>query len=372
MTTRAKIFGDEPWLRWAVGSVVALLAFALLTSGIDALLPGPSGPRGSVYATADGGVAAYDQLLGEAGHRVVALRRVPSAAAIPADATLFVLDPPAIAPQDVAALRRFVIAGGALVAGGEAPQPWVDQLLGRPPLWSSGGTASVGVLARAEEDHGVGEIVTGSDGTWTSPGQARALLGGQRGDELLTARLGHGRIDLLADVTPLENRALGQADNAQLGLDLAGPRDRPDWFLETVHGYGAGSGFGALPLNWRLALAGALVAALILVLANARRLGDPDPEAPVRPPERSLYVRSLAATMSRTRRPYAAADPVRVEALRIARSLGASADRAELGALAARVGTDPAELEALLATPHDDASVMASGRALRDLRRLRR
>jgi hypothetical protein len=375
VTRLARLVPDEPWLRWVLGALVGVLAYVLVTAGVAALFPGPSGPTASVYATAPGGVAAYGELLANAGHRVLPLRRAPSAARLPSNGTLFVLDPSTIAPWDVAALGRFVRGGGYLVVGGEFSGISLSRLLAGVPTWSAGGPDADRVVRRAPEDAGVTRVLTAGDGEWTSARRTTPLLAAAGGDELVTARLGRGRIDLLADVAPLENQLLGDADDAQLALDLAGPSTRPVLFLETIHGYGAGSGLGALPGRWRWALLGALLAAIVFALAHARRLGAADPEPPPRTPERALYVHSLAATLSRTHGAHAAADPVRLEALAIHRRLGGRPgedDDARRGALAARAEVELADLDALLSIPHDDQSVLRSGRALARLRRLRR
>lgn len=375
MTRLGGLLPSEPWLRWTLGVVAAVVAFAAATDGISALLPGPSGPTASVYATAPAGVAAYGQLLTAASHRLVELRRSPSVATPAADATMFVLDPGTMAPADATALLRFTRAGGRLVIGGDIASPALSELLKDAPTWTAGGPTSVAVVHRAPADAGVSRVLTVGDGQWTSPGAATPLLGANGGDELLAANVGRGQIDLLADVAPLENAMLGRADNALLGLDLAGPPTRPVVFLETIHGFGSASGLSALPTRWKWALLGALLASIVFALAHARRLGAADPQAPPSVPERALYVHSLAATLSRTRGSHAAAERVQQEALALYQRLGGGSNQDEEArnrTLAERTGLDPSDFAALRTTPRDDASVLRSGRTLRQLRKLRR
>src|SRR5207249_7350779 len=102
--------------------------------------------------------------------------------------------------------------------------------------------------------------------------------------------VGRGRVALLADASPLQNRFLGEADDAALGLALAGPRKRPVAFVESVHGYGRASGVRAIPTSWRWALGGLVLAALVLIWARGRRLGPAERTTRDLPPPRRDYV----------------------------------------------------------------------------------
>src|SRR5207244_13461782 len=112
------------------------------------------------------------------------------------------------------------------------------------------------------------------------------------------------------------NRLLASADNAQLALDLAGAKSRHVVFFETYHGYGRGSGLGAIPGRWQALFLLAAAAVLTFMLARVRRLGPPeDEERPLDPPRRE-YVEALAATIARTRDRTQALEPVRDEVRR--------------------------------------------------------
>ena len=128
---------------------------------------------------------------------------------------------------------------------------------------------------------------------------------------MTVATLGTGRIELLADSSPLQNQLLAHADNARLGLSLAGAPGRTVQFEEASHGYGGGRGLAALPTRWKWALIGLLVAALLAVASRIRRLGPATPPAPPTPPPRRLHVEALASALARTERPSEAAEPVR-------------------------------------------------------------
>ena len=116
---------------------------------------------------------------------------------------------------------------------------------------------------------------------------------------------------LLADTSPLTNAFLGDADDAALGLAIAGPASRQVVFVESVHGYGRATGLSALPTGWKVALAGLLVAALVLMVARGRRFGPPERADRPLSPARREHVDAVAATLRRTHKPDEAAAPIR-------------------------------------------------------------
>ena len=77
------------------------------------------------------------------------------------------------------------------------------------------------------EIEGVSRVEAGDFGAWTSTGETRPALGSGRRDLLVVAPVGRGRLALLADASPLQNRLLARAADAKLGLSLAGPAERP-------------------------------------------------------------------------------------------------------------------------------------------------
>ena len=188
-------------------------------------------------------------------------------------------------------------------------------------------------------------VRTAGDGRWPRPGRAQRVLAGDEGTLLLVAPAGRGRIALLADSSPLQNRLLGEADNAALALALSGRG--PLTFVESVHGYGPARGLAALPARFGWALIGLALAALVFMVARGRRLGPPEPERRDLPPPRRAYVDALAATMARGEQREEAVAPVRAEARRrLARRAGlgpqADADAWQAAALAAGLEEDEA------------------------------
>jgi hypothetical protein len=277
---------------WVLAGAVVVAVLAGLRL-VDRLAPGPRGPRSSSYATSPAGLAAYASLLEHYGHTVTRLRRPVAEAPPPRRATLVVLDPGAVGPGEARAIGSWVRGGGRLVAGGARPAGWLRAVLPGAPPWRP---APAGTVTLGGRLPGVAFVRTADGGVWERRG---AVFGANSGGLLVAARSGRGSVWLLADASPLQNRLLGQADNAALGLALAGRR--PVAFLETVHGYGTARGLAGLPEQVQWALAGLLLAGLVALWSAGRRLGPPEDAAAPAPPARIEYVEALAAALSRTR-----------------------------------------------------------------------
>jgi hypothetical protein len=353
----------RPW-KIGLGIVATLVAIDLALRFLGSVTGGtPGGPRSSSYATGRTGLGAYAELLGHSDHPVDRLRKLPHSLHLDPAETVVLLDPPFVAERDALALRDFVAAGGRLVAGG-ADHDWLRSLLARPPAGVAEGVSDPRVSSRLAH---VRRVETAASGAWSSPGSTEMLLGSPGAVVLAEASIGRGRALLLADASPLQNRLLDHRDNAQLGLDLAGPRGRPVAFLETYHGYGSSSGLRALPVSWKLLLAGLALAALVYMVARGRRLGPPESPERELPPPRREYVDALAATLARTRKRDEAVAGVRVrarEAVLRRAGLPPDADDDALQAAARRLGVPDEEVAALVGHARTDEDVLAVGRAL--------
>jgi hypothetical protein len=352
-----------------VGVVVVGLAVVALL--IDRFTPHSSGPPSSSYATAADGLAGYAELLTRAGHRVERLRVAPARASLDPNGTVVVLDPEVIVPADVKALRAFVQRGGRLIAGGREPEAWLDELLAGAPAWSARAPRDWTPLLPVPETAGVGNALGDGVGAWSGAGRALPVVGHADESLVAVANLGAGRIVLVADTAPLQNQLLAEADNAALGLALAGPPTRPVAFEEALHGYGERRGLAALPTRWKWALLGLLAAALVAVAARFRRLAPPRPPEPAPQPPRRAHVEALASALSRTPHPGESAAPVKEHARALLlRRAGLPPDAPAADALAAahRFNLSGAEAE-VVAEPDslDDGGVLAAGTALAKL-----
>ena len=359
---------------WRVGIafVAAVVVLNLVLFGIRTTRGGGRhGRHSSSYATVPTGVAAFAELLHQSGYRVERLRAELTRARLEPDATVVVLDPDALSRRAATRLRRFVEAGGRLIAGGADPGDWLDVLLHPAPSWSGTAVPQATPLAAVPEVDGVRRVVTAGEGSWSAAGAARPALGAAHRSLLVVGRVGRGRLLLLADTSPLQNRLLASADDAAFGLDLAGANPRHVVFVESVHGYGTASGFAAIPVSWRWAIGGVVLAGVLLAAAHARRLGPPELASRPLPPPRSEYVEALGGVLARTRSAEDAIAPVR-EAARAQlarRAAAASDDDAALRRAGAAAGLGEDETAAVLSRVEGRDAVVAAGRALARLQR---
>jgi len=299
---RRRLRGTPGWLLVCAGIVIIFLALGVLG---NALGSGPSGPVSSSYATNAQGLAAWAELLSRTGHTVVQLRTPLGQSRLePAD-TVVVLDPDALLPADGARLLAFVKDGGRLVIGGSDSQSTLPAVIPRPPTWSSSGSHSQVAVAGGDATvSGVSVVRGAGEGEWTLENGYRAPLRGRQGGSILLERsVGRGTIELLADASPLQNRLLASADNAQLALNLIGTRTRPVVFVESVHGFGQSRGLAALPSGWRLAFALLALAGVLWILARGRRLGPAEAAHVSAQPPRAAYVEAIALLLRRTHDP---------------------------------------------------------------------
>jgi hypothetical protein len=344
-------------------ALAALIAFAVIVAVIARLAPEPKGPDSSAYATSARGLAAYAELLRDFGHAVKRQRTDVRHSPPDPKGTLVVLDAAAVAPDEARAIGAFVRAGGQLVAGGSFSSPWLGEALGEAPLRTGGPAGDRRPLAPAPETAGVGTVRSLDGGAWRNVGAALPVLGASDAPLAVVVRRGRGRALLLADASPLQNRALDLADNAAFGLAAAGPDGRRVTFLETVHGYGSRTGLAALPPAARWALLGLVLAGLAFAWSHWRRIGPPEEAETPLPPPRRDYVEALAAILVRTKQPDEVARPLREAArARLAGRAGLARDAREdqLRAAGRRFGLTDEEIDAVVGG--EDG--LAAGRAL--------
>jgi hypothetical protein len=357
MTRRRRI-----WI--AVGVIVGgILVLNLVAQAIDRAVSGtePSGTAGSSYATKPEGLAAYATLLDHYGHTVRVQRGAIADNPPAPDETVVVIEPNVLTQADTDTLLQFVAQGGRLVIGGRNPF-YLKNLRDRPPTWSDTGKSPW--LDIDTSLGNVHEIVTASEGSFTAPGSSTPLVGDQQLSLLTEDHVGRGTILFLADASPLTNEYLSSADNAALGLALAG--DRTVVFAEGVHGFGNARGFAAIPGGWKIAFLLVGVAAIAYVWSRARRFGPPDRKARDLPPARAEYVQALSMTLERTRDRAGSLAPAQQFARnRVAARAGLDARPTDeqLARAARDLGCSDDEIAALLGPIGDDTQVLALGRA---------
>jgi hypothetical protein len=345
--------------------VAAVVVVNLLARGLDESIGGgdPTGLPGSSYATTSDGLAAYASLLSDFGHPVSRQRGPLAEADLDPRTTVVVLEPQEGTAEDAAALLRFVSAGGRLVIGGSNPF-YLARLRDDPPAWQPGGPTRWQVAASLDAGK---RVESAGRGAFTETFGRRDLMTSD-GDVLVAEEpVGAGTMVFVADASPFENDFLARADNAAVGIALAGAAGRPVVFAEGVHGYRERSGLSAIPTPWKVALVLVALAALTYVWSRSRRLGPPDRPARTLPPPRAEYVDALSVTLERTRDPQRALEPMRQWARsRIAVSAGLRVDATddEYEHAATAYGLDDDDRSALRRPANDDESVLALGRAV--------
>ncbi len=365
MSERLRATG--PWL--LLGLLVAAILFGAARGG------GGEGraPQRSSISTGDEGFAAWAALLGESGFDIERRDSPPASGGFDPRGTVVALDTGELTDADADALAGFVAAGGRLILGGFIPAATIERVSGSRLALGSGDGVPAVALVPAPETHGVTAVSTTSGGAlWTDAGPGLPLFGSPEGDLLvgLEPVRGAGEVALLADSSPLTNERLAAGDNALFAINLAAGRGRDEVeFLESLSiADGADDeGFGALPSSWILGFGGLLLAGLVLIASQLRRLGPPDGDPSAGAQPRIGYVDAMARILARSRAVGAGAEPVRRAALdrvaaRSARPLEESADM--LAAQAEQAGV-PADEAAALAGPLDEPeSAIKAARAL--------
>lgn len=361
----------HPAARALVAVVALVIGLNLVIAGVTVVTggSGPGGPTSSSYATAGDGLAAYAELLARNGHAVERLRTSLDKADLDPGTTLVLADPASVTPEEGEAIARFVGAGGRLVAAGRDAAPVLAGLPGGGPEWDGAGVRSARPLVPAPEVAGVTTVESAGDGSWDQAGGTLPLLGDRDRVLATVAAAGAGRVVALADASPLQNRLLARADNAAFALGIAG-QGRPVAFAEAQHGYGRGTGLGAIPSRWRWALAGGFSAVVMWMWSRGRRLGPPDDIERAVPPARRAYVDAMAGALARTRQPDVVAGPLQDRARRWLAARGGLAPDAgdeDLRRVAGELQLPPEEVDALFRTCRTDEDVVAVGRALAQL-----
>ncbi len=298
MTTSRRV-----WIGVAVvGGLATLLNLVGLAA--DRLSGGATvpGPGGSSYVTTTSGWAAYHDLLADGGHPVSRLEAPVRLGTLDPASTLVIAQPDSFAldARQADLIAAFLLDGGRLVLAstsffGDLSTSLVDP----PPVFGGIPPGSVTGLQVAEA-RGIGEVATSGLYAWSDTGGALPLVGENGLAVVAAAPVGEGRLILIADPAILSNGLIGEADNAALGVVLAGEDGRPVVFNEFVHGYGGDSLISALPDRWGTTLLLGAVAVLGWMWAIGARFVPAEPEQRAFPPSRGLYMDALAASIARS------------------------------------------------------------------------
>jgi hypothetical protein len=286
---------------------VVLFVAALVASALTADTSGGLSRSASVYDTGPGGTAALRKYFEAMGASTVTIQG-DTFAADPAEVgVLFMLGPSeAFTALDVAAVRRFVAAGGMAVLATDAGL-FDGALLDAFDVHVAGalgpGRYPVGGIAFADPP---AHAIALDRGVALSLGPGRIPLASDSGRTFVAlAREGSGSFVVVGSVAPFLTAELGEPDNGRFALALAAQAiagRRAVAFDEYHHGvHPTTDVLVLLTSTWPgRALVFAGVAFFLYLVASGRRLGPAIPLDP-RPPRSSLeYIRGFAGLVRRS------------------------------------------------------------------------
>jgi hypothetical protein len=342
--------------------VLVAAALMLLVAGATAVLAPPDegiGVRGSSLSSGAAGAKAGFLLLRRLGYVVQrTFDPMVSLAANPATDVLVLMAPQQPPSNlDIAALTRFVEAGGVVIVAEQAS--WLPSLVGRPARRST----ATNPIAVAVSPLALGAPAIRMDHL-SGPGDPQppyaTIYADARGAAVAAARLGRGRVIYWASALPATNAAIDEPGHVELLVDAIGPPlDRRVLWDEHYHGHrrSAWSYASGTPLPAALAQLGVIGLAAVATVSFRRRplraVPDPPRTAPLEFVDTmgGLYERAGATTtavavaLAHLRRRLVAASglPADVDDTMLARG---AADRA---------GQSPEALAALLTRARDAA-----------------
>lgn len=352
--------------------IATALAVELIIVVVTLLGRSPRGPASSSYAVGPTGASGLAAVLERGGHPV-RQQRVPVDLEPPdPSATVVVLDGDRPDDREVDTLRAFLADGGRLVvAGDKDTDAWVSSFVGGT-MYRSGELLVCRRLRDVAETKGVDEVESSGQPGFATTAGAEPILGCRGSALAAVAKVGKGRLVVIADTAIFQNYLLDARDNATFAVAAMGGVQREVVFLEHLHGFDAQSGLAALPGGWQVALAGAALAGLLALWAlhhpGASRNAPPDDHGEAEPLRsvRTLHPAAVAERLGA--RPLADAAPaVQIIARRaIARAarLPANATEAEVHAAALRLGIPDDDVNAALGSQPTEAAVLAAGRII--------
>lgn len=362
--------------------VVVLVAAAvmLVVAGVSTVVAPPDeglGRRGSSLSSGAAGAKAGVLLLRRLGYVVQrTFDPLVSLEANPATDVLVLMAPQQRPSElDVAALTRFVDAGGVVLVAEEPA--WLPSLK-RGPVLASMATTPAPVAATPlalgaptiRMDH-LGGAAAGEP----HPPYA-TMYADARGAAVVAARIGRGRVIYWASAVPATNAAIDEPGHVELLVNAIGPPlDRRVLWDEHYHGHrrSAWSYAAGTPLPAALAQLAVIGLAAIVTVSFRRRplraVPDPPRTAPLEFVDTmgSLYQRAGATTTAVA----VALAHLRRRLIAVS-GLPADADDATLaGTAAGRAGMSAESLSALLARARDaERRPLGAGAALSVVRAL--
>jgi hypothetical protein len=359
----------------AAFGVIAAIAVAVLNSGAN---NGELDPR----SYRPDGTHALAALLGQRGVDVATETSVASAISHAAGGTTLVVSHPE--RLDDVALSRVAATPADLVVLEAGPLELGGLDLGVAPGGDASGepAASVQPACSLPAAVAAGSVTTGYY-SYRAPADGIGCYPLVDGDALVTLTRDGRRITLVGDATPFSNGKISDDGNAALALGLLSTQPKVVWLAPAIVGASASGDHSSLtdllPDRVKWAALQLAIAVLLLALWRGRRLGRLVPEALPVVVRQAEAVVGKARLYRRAQARDRAADALRTSTrstlsarLGLLPGVATSSPRAELlDVVAARVGRDARELEALLygSAPADDRDLVSLAQRLADLER---
>lgn len=261
----------------AAGCLVAILV--VVSATINPPQAGPAlGIPSSYSATWSGAKAAF-LLLRALGYQVDHWERPPTQIPYDPKDTVLVLAEPRIPPSEAErqALRRFLNAGGRILATGGMVAFWLPEAGAQPETPSNQEWKVYRPLLPSPLARGAAEIAMSTPANWEAKNPSHLAVYGEGSQSaVVTYHVGKGRVVWWASPTALSNGGIREKGNLALLLNSLGLPERTHVLWdEYYHGLRGSlwSYLGRTPLPWAIAQLGLF---LMFVLATFSRRSGPD------------------------------------------------------------------------------------------------
>jgi hypothetical protein len=364
------------WRAALIIAAVVVVAGALVRI-TSALTEGssPVGPASSSFSPTSDGLAAYAELLSKYDHQVTQLTSPLTTGSVAQGSTLVVAAPDSWTQSETQGVVSVIQRGGRVIVMGQPPPGLMESMFpyGNAPGWSQMAVTTSTPTGTSQFVYGVSTVASSGPGSWSNAGITTPLLVSGGVSLALFAQVGAGSVILLGSPAPLQDRLIGEADNAAFALDISGGLGAPVVFDEYDHGYGqTGGGYGGLPDYWKAAFVVALIAVLVWMWSASRRLGPPEEKERLLAPARVRYVDAMATLLS-TAEPeelpsvgFGLQARARSELCRVV-GVSVQASDDEVARAARSVGIDESLIRAALVPPGSSDEMVYAGRAVAEL-----
>ncbi len=255
-------------------------AFVLIfLAAVAAVVSPPTASEGAIppssYSPAWAGAKGAYTLFERLGYRVERWEKPLERLPVPSPGAVLILadpDPsPAPTSGDRIAVRRFLEAGGRVLATGPGAAAYLPNALPFTPAMPWESNRQFPAREPSPLDRGVAEIELPPPRAWHPKEPAHLVaFGDGETAAVVTWPFGRGEVTWWASSVPLTNGGIRQAGNLGLLLNSVGPAEGRVFWDEYIHGLRGSlwSFFAATPVPWALAEFGLVFLALLFTYSR--------------------------------------------------------------------------------------------------------